>query len=294
MMMWIAALAAALGLAGGQPQAGPPPGQPTGQAPTGQPPGGRGGVVIGSPRDAYPERAPEDPEAVARGKALYSVNCQFCHGADIRGGDGGPSLLRSGDVLADQKGEKIGSIVQNGRPGGMPKFTLTNVQVGDIAAFLHTFRAAGYDESRNKPPSILVGDAKLGEQYFKTLCVRCHSIAGDLQGIATRIADPRMLQQTWLMPGSGGGRGAPPPVKAPPARVRVLLPTGEKLEGELDRIDDFNVSLKTRDGRYRSYRTMGTGITVEIIDPLQPHRDMLREIKDADIHNLTAYLVTLK
>lgn len=281
MTMWIAAMAAALGLVSGQP-------------PTGQPPGGRG-AVIASPRDAYPQRAPDDPEAVARGKALYSVNCQFCHGADIRGGDGGPSLLRSGDVLTDQKGEKIGPIVQNGRPArGMPKFTFTNEQVADIAAFLHTFRAAGYDESRNKPPSILVGDAKLGEEYFQTRCARCHSITGDLKGIASKISDPRMLQQTWLMPGSGGGRGAPPPVKAPATRVRVLLPNGEKLEGELDRIDDFNVSLKTSDGRYRSYRTMGSGIKVEIIDPLQPHKDMLREIKDPDIHNLTAYMVTLK
>lgn len=282
MLMWIAVMAAALGVASGQP-------------PTGQPPGGRGTTVIASPRDAYPQRPPDDPEAVARGRALYSVNCQFCHGADIRGGDGGPSLLRSGDVLNDQKGERIAPIVQNGRPArGMPKFTLTNEQVADIAAFLHTFRAAGYDESRNKPPSILVGDARLGEEYFKTRCVRCHSVDGDLKGLATKIPDPRMLQSTWLMPGSGGGRGTPPPVTAPPARVRVLLPSGEKIEGELDRVDDFNVSLLTADRRYRSFRTMGTGIKVEILDPLQPHKDMLREIKDPDIHNLTAYLVTLK
>src|SRR4051812_9454896 len=71
------------------------------------PPGGRGrgGTVISSPRNAYPERPPEDPAAVERGKALYGVNCQFCHGADIRGGDSGPSLLRSGQVLDDQHGE---------------------------------------------------------------------------------------------------------------------------------------------------------------------------------------------
>ena len=260
----------------------------------GQAPAGRG-QVIASPRDAYPQRAVDDPEAVARGRALYSVNCQFCHGADIRGGDGGPSLLRSADVLNDQKGERIGPVVQNGRLArGMPKFTLTNEQVADVAAFLHTFRAAGYDESRNKPPSILVGDAMRGEEYFKTRCVRCHSPTGDLAGLATRIPDPRMLQQTWLMPGSGGGRGVPPPVQAPAARVRVLLANGETVEGVLDRIDDFNVSLTTADGRFRSFRTTGTGIKVQIIDPLQPHKDMLREIKDPDIHDLTAYLVTLK
>ena len=92
----------------------------------------------------------------------------------------------------------------------MPKFTLTDEQIADIAAFLHTFRAAGYDESRMKPPSIVVGDAKAGEAFFKAKCASCHSTTGDLRGLATRIADPRLLQQTWLMPGSGGGRGAAP------------------------------------------------------------------------------------
>src|SRR5262245_65465176 len=62
------------------------------QPPQPPPGGGRGGRgAITSPRNAYPERPAGDPTAIARGKALYSVNCQFCHGADTRGGDGGPS-----------------------------------------------------------------------------------------------------------------------------------------------------------------------------------------------------------
>src|SRR6516225_7533971 len=138
----------------------------------GQQGGGRGPIT--SPRNAYPERLPDDPAAVERGKALYSVNCQFCHGADIRGGDGGPSLLRSGIVLDDQHGELIAPVVQNGRTDrGMPKFAFTGAQAADIAAFLHTFRAAGYDESRQRPPSIIVGDAKAGEAYFAARCGSC-------------------------------------------------------------------------------------------------------------------------
>src|SRR5512132_3892533 len=145
-----------------------------------QPPpqgGGRGrGAVPITPRTAYPERPPGDPAAVERGKALYSVNCQFCHGADTRGGDSGPSLLRSGIVLDDQHGELMGPIIQNGRTDrGMPKFAFTNDQVADVAAFIHTFRAAGYDESREKPPSIVVGDAKAGESFFAAKCSSCHS-----------------------------------------------------------------------------------------------------------------------
>jgi mono/diheme cytochrome c family protein len=255
-------------------------------------------VLVATPhaqRRDYPERAPGDPAAIARGKTIYSVNCQFCHGADIRGGDSGPSLLRSALVLDDQHGELITPVVQNGRPdAGMPKFSFTKEQVADVAAFLHTFRAAGYDESRIKPPSIVVGDAKAGEAFFNARCGSCHSPTGDLRGVASKIADPRVLQQTWLMPGSGGGRGGPSPVQVPPTTVIVTLPSGEKIEGRLDRVDDFVVSLTTEDGTHRSFRTSGDTPKVEIKDPLQPHRDLLKVYRDSDIHNVTAYLVTLK
>jgi cytochrome c oxidase cbb3-type subunit III len=263
------------------------------QAPAQPPPGGRGRGAITSPQNAYPDRPPGDPAAIERGKALYSVNCQFCHGADTRGGDSGPSLLRSSTILDDREGELIATVVRAGRPG-MPKFTLSDDQIKDVAAFIHSFRAAGYDESRHKPPSIIVGDAKAGEAFFNARCAACHSTAGDLRGIASRISDERQLQQTWLMPGSGGGRGGPPPVTPPPVMVTVTLPSGERVEGQLDRIDDFMVSLITADGTHRSFRTSGGTPKVDVRDPLQPHRDLLRVYSDADIHNVTAFLVTLK
>jgi cytochrome c oxidase cbb3-type subunit 3 len=241
----------------------------------------------------YPTRPPGNPAAIERGKALYGVNCQFCHGADTRGGDGGPSLLRSSIVLADDHGELMAPIIRSGRPG-MPKFTLTDEQIADVAAFVHTFRAAGYDESRLKPPSIVVGDAKAGEAFFAAKCASCHSPTGDLRGIATKIADPRLLQQTWLMPGSGAGRGGPPPVQVKPTTVTVTLPSGEKIDGTLDRIDDFIVALTDANGTRRSFRTDGDTPKVEIHDPLEPHRDLWRTYADADIHNVTAFLVTLK
>jgi cytochrome c oxidase cbb3-type subunit III len=261
------------------------------------PPGGRGGRgnVISSPRNAYPDRAPGDPAAVERGKALYSVNCAFCHGADTRGGDTGPSLLRSSVVLDDRNGELIAPIVQNGRPDrGMPKFAFTADQVADVAAFIHTFRAAGYDESRQRPPSILVGDAKAGEAVFNARCASCHSPTGDLRGLATRIPDPRVLQQTWLMPGSGVGRGGPPPVAPAPVTAVVTLPSGQRIEGRVDHLDDYLVSLTTADGQRVTVATDRNAAKVEIHDPLQPHRELWRAYSDTDIHNLTAFLVTLK
>ena len=101
-----------LAQAGGQ-------GAPAGRG--GGPPG-QGGFV------AYPQRPVTDQAAVDRGKALFSVNCAFCHGPDARGGDsGGPNLMRSDVVLLDDKGERIGQVVKQGRPDkGMPPFMLAD------------------------------------------------------------------------------------------------------------------------------------------------------------------------
>jgi mono/diheme cytochrome c family protein/small nuclear ribonucleoprotein (snRNP)-like protein len=232
---------------------------------------------------------------IDRGRALYGVNCQFCHGSDARGGEGGPNLLRSELVLNDRSGELIGPVIQNGRiDQGMPKFPMTNAQVADIAAFIHNFRVAGYDASRMKPPTILVGDAAAGETYFKAKCASCHSVTGDLKGIGAKFAEPRDLQQTFVMPGGGGrGRGAAG-ANVPPTTVTVTTESGQKIEGRLVRIDDFIVTLADAEGTQHTFKREGDRPKVEIHDPLQPHKALLGVYTDKDIHNLTAYLVTVK
>jgi cytochrome c oxidase cbb3-type subunit 3 len=246
---------------------------------------------------AYPERPPADPAVVARGKATFGVHCSFCHGSDARGGEGGPNLIRSELVLNDKDGEKITPVVQNGRPDrGMPKFDLSASAISDIATYIHSFKVGGYDISRQKPVSILVGDAKAGEAYFGAKCVSCHSATGDLKGFGAKFSDPRTLQQTWLAPGGAGrrGPGEESPVQVKPITVTVTLPSGEKLEGRLVRVDDFIVILTKADGTQSSFRRDGDSPKVQVHDPTQPHRDLLSTYTDKDIHDLTAYLVTLK
>jgi len=258
------------------------------------PPEGGRGRIGGAGIGAYPVRPPGDPGAIERGTALYKSNCAFCHGQDARGGDSGPSLLRSGVVLADQNGELIGPVVQQGREDrGMPRFALKPEQVAELATFLHSFRVAGYDVSRQKPPTIVVGDAKAGQAYFNEACGGCHSATGDLMGIATRLADERVLQQSWLIPGSMTGRGAPVPDRARPPTVTVTEPGSAPVTGALNRLDDFTVSLITADGTLRSFR-LSPRTKVDVQDPLRPHKDLLRKYTDADIHNVTAFLATLK
>jgi cytochrome c oxidase cbb3-type subunit 3 len=245
---------------------------------------------------AYPPRPPADPASVERGKSLYGVSCSFCHGADTRGGDGGPSLLRSQVVQDDEHGEVIAPIIRGGRPPRMPPFDLPDVKIADIAAFLHSFQINSRDPARVRPESILTGDAKAGEAYFSAKCASCHSATRDLKGIASRFAEPRALQQWWLMPGGGGrGRGADPSSgTVSPTTATITLASGQKYQGRLVRIDEFLVSVVEADGTTRSFGRNGDTPRVDVHDPLGPHKALLRTYTDKDIHDVTAYLVTLR
>jgi cytochrome c oxidase cbb3-type subunit 3 len=286
--LWVAVAAMAFIM----PVAGQNPGR--GAAPQ----GGRGGGGGG----AFPTRPPGEPAAIERGKNLYDTNCSFCHGEDARGGsEGGPNLIRSDILLRDQSGELLQTVVLNGRPDrGMPKFTLAPAEVSDIAAFIHSFAVSSRDPARKRPPNILVGDAKAGQAYFQSKCSSCHSVTGDLKGIATRISDSRTLQQTWLMPAVYGGTGAggvtldSGAANVPPVTVTVTSSDGTKVEGRLGRIDDFIVTLTQTDGSARSFRRDGNIPNVELHDPMQPHKDLLRVYTDKDIHDVTAYLASIK
>jgi cytochrome c oxidase cbb3-type subunit 3 len=289
-------------------QAGPPAQPPAPNAP----PGGaqapvpvQGGRGRGNPA-TFPaqQRPPGDPALIARGQGLYGVNCRICHGADLRGGDmGGVNLLRSQLVLNDQKGELILPVVHNGRqnPGmpPMPPFPgLPDDDVKAIAEYIHSVAATMRGQG-NPPPgsepvalNVVVGNAAAGQAYFAAKCSSCHSPTGDLQGLATRIAEPMQLQSTWVAggrSGRGGGGGGSRPVT-----VTVTMPSGQKIEGPLERIDDFIVVVRQPDGPSRTIRRDGAVPKVEINDPLEGHRQLLTVYTDKDIHDVTAYLVTLK
>ena len=197
--------------------------------------------------------------------------------------------FRSEIVLNDKAGELIGDILRNGL-SAMPKFELNADQVSDIAAFIHSFRVGGYDVSRFRPDTIVVGDPKAGEAYFKAKCASCHDVSGDLKGFAARIDDQRVMQQTWLMPGARGTR----PSKPPATTVVVSLASGQQLEGQLIRIDDFIVTLRAADATEYTIRRQGQTPKVEVRDPLWQHKDLLRIYTDKDIHNVTAYLESVK
>jgi mono/diheme cytochrome c family protein len=241
----------------------------------------------------------QDPAAVERGAKLFATNCAGCHGAAARGGPGAPDLLRSILVLDDEKGILIAPVIRNGRPDlGMPKSTLPDTQVADIVAWLHVQTWGAGHRTTYAFQDVLTGDARKGEAYFKSTCAGCHSPTGDLKGIGGRY-DAFSLQARWLQPRGGrgggrGGRGAPPASTRSAITVTVTPPSGKPVTGTLDRIDDFSVSLRDSAGEYYSFQREGDVPKVEVHDPLRPHTDLLHRYTDADIHNVTAYLVTLK
>ena len=76
--------------------------------------------------------------------------------------------------------------------------------------------------------------------------------------------------------------------------VTVTDASGQSTTGTLLSIDDFVVALKDANGNYRSFTRRKDTPRVEIHNPLKAHSDMLTKYTDTEIHNLTAFLVTLK
>ena len=199
-------------------------------------------------------------------------------------------------MIDDDKGEIIGPFLTAGHPAANKKvFNFDAGQIADLAGYIHTKRAQGYDASRNEPGSIVVGNATAGEAEFKTRCGSCHSVTGDLKGFGAKFSNPQTMQNTWIMPG-GGGRGGfgGATTNVPPATVTVTMANGKKLEGRLVRIDDFTVILTDADGVSHTIARNGNVPKVEVHDPLAAHRQLMRVYTDKEIHDITAYLVSVK
>ena len=234
-----------------------------------------------------------DHASVERGQKTFIANCGFCHGSRAKGGEKGPDLLRSVLVLDDEGGRAIGQVVLNGRPlKGMPKFALPPEQIADIANFLHSSIHDAADRDKYKVLNIVTGNVQAGRAYFTSHCSSCHSATGDLKGIGKKY-EPVTLQDHILSPHDRWGEPLLPGSK-PLLTITVTLPSGESVTGIPLTLDDFTVALRDQAGDYHSFSRNGDTPHVEIHNRLKAHSDMLMQYTDSDIHNLTAYLVTLK
>ena len=232
----------------------------------------------------------------ATGKQTFAANCSFCHGATARGGaQGGPDLTQSALVKSDQNGRQLGAFLKVGRPEkGMPAFQLPDAKVQAIAAFLHsTIRASSHQTDLGK--EVLVGDAAAGKAFFygEGTCTKCHSDTGDLKGIGSRYP-PAALQGRLVFPVGDGGYPGAPSTEPPRVHVTVTQPEGQTLSGLLLFLSDYAVTLVDAAGGRCTVPRQGDTPKIELQDPLWAHLDLQARLTDTQMHNLTAYLATLK
>ena len=269
------------------------------QAPAGAPgPQGRGVAPVDRPGPN--DKMVVDPAEADQGRTLWSSECVSCHGADARGGKGGPNLVRSAMVLHDRYGSGLGPFLKEGHPmqSGKPSTALTEAQIVQLSHFL---RQRLTDTLRGSPlfdvKDVLTGDPKSGALYVngEGTCATCHSVTGDLAGIGTRLT-PVNIQQRFIFPiaaGRGRGGAAAGPSSRTAITVTVTLPGGQAVTGARVEEDDFYVTLHDSSGTLRTIkRTPGT--TVVVHNPLQFHIDLLERITDKQMHDVVAYLETLK
>jgi mono/diheme cytochrome c family protein len=231
--------------------------------------------------DAAPSAA-----AVTAGGSTFQQNCAFCHGRDAGGGETGPDLTRSKLVAADVGGDKIGEVVLHGRTDkGMPAFQLSGEQIANLAAFIHSQRTKAMAQSGKRKgvdvSDLQTGNVEAGKTYFNGAggCAKCHNPTGDLAGIATKY-EGLQLEERMLYP------------KDVKSKVAVTLPSGQTLSGTLEYLDEFTVGMRDADGTYHSWRVGDVKYKVDA--PVEAHVDLFPKYTDDDIHNLMAYIQTLK
>jgi cytochrome c oxidase cbb3-type subunit III len=247
--------------------------------------------------------AAADPATIARGRAIYTQNCVACHGADARGGaDAGADLSRSAIVAARDEGRQLIAFLKIGRPERrMPSFAMPDDDVRALSAYLRSILPATPigGGMRGQITAIVVGDAKAGETYFNGAggCTTCHSATGDLKGIGARLPVATIQGRIVFPRGNGGyprSFNAPPDPNEPPRTVTITQPSGETVAGTLMWITDFYVTLTDAAGVRRTIVRNGDVPKVVVTEPLQYHIEHMQRLTDEDMHNLTAYLVSLK
>ena len=257
-----------------------------------QPAGGDSPKANASDQRAAATRAflglgsPPDRAAAARAVPIYQQNCSFCHGLQARGATG-PGLVTSDLVLGDDHGEHLAPFLKAGRPDkGMPAFSqLSDQQRVDLAEFLHQQIEDIANRGAYHLQNIVVGDAAKGHAYVDGHCMSCHTAAA-FTHFANKFRSPDQLQRSWIWPSRSDNNSLA-------ITATVKTPDGVIISGRVTQVSDFRITLVGSDGQtHRIDR--GPHVEVQLKDPLAPHQAWIESLKNDDMHNVTAYLETLK
>lgn len=227
-----------------------------------------------------------DNAAADRGRAVWAAQCINCHGTTARGGDKGANLVRSDMMWTDRYGNDLGAFLQKGHPmqSGAPSSSLTKIQVEELSHFIHQRL---YDTLRGSPifnaQNVLTGNAKEGATYFNGAgkCASCHSATGDLSGFGKN--NPVDIQQRFMFPR----------LRKQKLTITVTPANSAAVTGTPMHVDDFYVSLRDDNGEYHSWRRIAS-LKIVKNNPLKAHHELLDQITDKNMHDIVAYLETLK
>ncbi len=222
-----------------------------------------------------------DKAAADRGAPLFAQNCAFCHGQKAHGATG-PNLITSDVVLADDHGEHLVPFLRKGFPeNGMPAFAaMSEKQLTDISEFLHLQVEDVANRGTYQVLNILVGNAAEGKAYVESHCMSCHT-AETFAHIATRYRSPEQLQRNWIWP-------------AQKAVITAAVQTaGGAISGRVTEMSDFRIRLVTKSGETKTIDRKA-GVDMRIDYPLVAHEQIVMTLGNDDMHNVTAYLETLK
>jgi cytochrome c oxidase cbb3-type subunit III len=230
--------------------------------------------------------AEPDKAAATRGAPVFQRNCAFCHGPQARGATG-PNLITSDHVLGDDHGEKLVPYVRKGVPEkGMPAFaSMSEDKLKDIAEFLHLQVEQVANRGAYQVLNIVVGNSAMGQASVTAHCNSCHT-PETFAHIASKFRSPEQLQRGWIWPLHSGDNSLVP-------TATVNMPGGETIAGRVTQVSDFRITLVDNSGQPRTIDRV-PGVEVQIKDPLAAHQEIIQSLTNDDMHNVTAYLETLK
>lgn len=276
--LWISGILIALApVVYGQNPQGAPPRAPSIQSPASH----------ARPKSTTPQNY--TAEQIRAGEIRFGSQCGFCHGKDAAGGETGTDLTRSSVVAQDSHGDKMEPVVRGGRPSaGMPSFSnLSEEELQSIVAYVHSqmekFATLGGGRRSVEPSDLATGSVDAGRAYFngEGKCSTCHSATGDLAGIGGRLQGLNLVRR-MLYPTAAPGH----------MRATFTLPSGQTVVAPALSDDEFAVTVLDPMGARQTYQKSAVKVKVE--DPLSAHFDGLGKYTDADMHNVYAYLESLK
>ena len=231
---------------------------------------------------------------IQAGQSRFASQCGFCHGRDAQGGESGPDLTRSTLVAGDDRGDKIGPVIRAGRPDkGMPAFSLPSADVAAIVAFIHDAKSKAESAAGGRrsveASDLQTGNAEAGKRFFMGAgrCSECHSLSGSFASVGSRFQGLALLERMLYPRGGRGPRTAP---ALPPVTITTV--DGDKITGKLAYRDEFSVTLVDPEGWSHTWPAASVKITTD--EPLRAHAELLARYTDEEMHDVLAFLQTLK